>query len=690
MKKIRLHISRLLAQAKTINQRLFIVLSGERLGCNHFAEQIIETANLETVLVFNALQTVLPNSRPSKSAHSYLGHNTDAIIFDAYGGFDPDAFGILTGTINGGGLFILISPALSNWPTYPDPENNRLAIYPLSGTEISANYLHRIVRIIKANTVSLYQNPHFNCYLLPIDKKSSDIKPLLPTKDQLQCILTILNLAQKQTSPSTLLITADRGRGKSSAMGLAAAELIKTKVCKRIVVCAPSKKILQTFFKHANNELKCVNEVQLQEKGIRFFAPDALLLTPPKSDLLMIDEAAAIPLPVLQKMLELFPKIVFSSTFHGYEGAGRGFSLRFSQMLDQCKTNWRKIKLTIPVRYAMGDKLEELSNKLLMLDAELEAIDVTPELQPARSQLIALESNQLITNEEQLRTIFSLFIQAHYQTKPLDLRHILDGPNLKTYCLYYNNAIVGSALIAIEGAINDPSLQNAIMHGERRPYGHLLPQILSYHHLQAEYLSFKICRIVRIVIHPSLQKKGFGSLLLQKLESAIQQEQFDAFGASFGYSKELCKFWTKNAYQTVHQSSKKNASSGAKSSVVLKPVSSAATLAFNKSRQRYLYNQESNFSEGIMENDIQEIKSYALRRRDFEASKYALKRYFSQYPNNIAELPTKQAGIVKHKVLENESWQWVSTHYQLTGRRACEDQLKAALKMLLLKAQHSI
>ena len=68
-----------------------------------------------------------------------------------------------------------------------------------------------------------------------------------------------------------LVITANRGRGKSSALGIAAARLINDGLSK-ILVCAPNKHSVTTLYKHATLNLD--NDKQIQQ--IQFIAPDAL------------------------------------------------------------------------------------------------------------------------------------------------------------------------------------------------------------------------------------------------------------------------------------------------------------------------------------------------------------------------------------------------------------------------------
>ena len=65
---------------------------------------------------------------------------------------------------------------------------------------------------------------------------------------------------------------------------------------------------------------------QEYRQTIQYVSPeDSHYLT--QAELLVIDEAAAIPLPTVKKLLG--PYLIFmSSTIHGYEGTGRSLSLK--------------------------------------------------------------------------------------------------------------------------------------------------------------------------------------------------------------------------------------------------------------------------------------------------------------------------------------------------------------------------
>ena len=60
-------------------------------------------------------------------------------------------------------------------------------------------------------------------------------------------------------------------------------------------------------------------------REVRFIAPDALLASDEQADWLVVDEAAAIPAPLLYQLVSRFPRTLLTTTVQGYEGTGRGF-----------------------------------------------------------------------------------------------------------------------------------------------------------------------------------------------------------------------------------------------------------------------------------------------------------------------------------------------------------------------------
>ena len=83
---------------------------------------------------------------------------------------------------------------------------------------------------------------------------------------------------------------------------------------------------------------------------------------------LLVDEAAMIPLPLLQEYSRYFQHIVFSTTIHSYEGTGRGFELKFKRKIHR---TFQHFELKQPLRWQENDPLEHFIDDLLLLNAEM-------------------------------------------------------------------------------------------------------------------------------------------------------------------------------------------------------------------------------------------------------------------------------------------------------------------------------
>jgi tRNA(Met) cytidine acetyltransferase len=211
-------------------------------------------------------------------------------------------------------------------------------------------------------------------------------------------------------------------------------------------------------------------------------------------------------------MLVQHGRIVFATTVHGYEGTGRGFEVRFRAVLDRITPGWRALRLSTPIRWAEDDPLERLIAQALLLDAEPAPDEPSRRNQrPMRSRrncFEALDRDRLAADEPLLRQVFGLLVLGHYQTRPADLRHLLDGPNMGVSILRSGDTLLATALTAREGALPEDLLA-PIFEGRRRPRGHLLPQTLSAHAGLFDAPRLGFMRIVRIACTPP---RGDGGL----------------------------------------------------------------------------------------------------------------------------------------------------------------------------------
>ncbi|HBR96467.1 MAG TPA: GNAT family N-acetyltransferase [Gammaproteobacteria bacterium] len=673
-------------QLRVQRQRTLIVISGPAEAVRTRARQVLEYFKITQALEVPTLE------QQGHATKHLLGTETQAVLFDAYRGFDPDLFGVVVGTVQAGGLCVLLTPPLKQWPDYADPEHTRLTVYPIATSALKGHYLHRASRMIITNTQTIKgPSTTSSCRLLPVPRKDASCIQDGPTQDQLAILHTVATMTTSNT-PRLLLIDADRGRGKSAVLGMAAAQHLESGL--RVVVTAPARRCVHAVIAHAN-----------QHPDLQFYSPDALLHDHPSADLLLVDEAAGIPLPLLCRMADIYPRVVFSSTLHGYEGAGRGFALRFRQALSNSGHAWRAQTLNAPVRYAREDPLEAFSNDLLMLNAQLPPTRPSDTGAPARYTLQAFPPETLREDETRLREIFALFVQAHYQTKPLDVRHILDGPNLHVFGLVCDGRLVAAALVAFEGTIDDTELRASIVKGQRRPAGHLLPQTLAYQHMDAEFLAHRYARIVRIAVHPELQRHGLGRHMLKAIEQRCRSEGIHAIGALFGAHPDVNRFWHQQNYLSLHLGYRRNAASASYSLLVLKTLTDMPALCVALARAQARHQRvmqirsddediedigslalpETSLPAGVEPSDsplLDDIHHYARGWRDFESSRCAL-IHWARHAPNVDHLGEPGYTLLRRRVLENQRWQTVSRDLNLSGRRECESMLRNALRKAL-------
>ncbi|MCF8015434.1 MAG: GNAT family N-acetyltransferase, partial [Chromatiaceae bacterium] len=652
-----------------------------------------------------------PFSRASKSAtHSFiaeaippakvqrlLGGECDLLVMDLWTGLDADAIGAAVGSLRGGGLLLLLTPELSDWPSWVDPEAARIAVHPFSAAEVGTRFIARLARLLQAFAAverperleglepkggvdARQAEDRFRLQHLTTDQPSAALTPVSSatrsaaggegthdpvsrmepsgqsigqsagqsagrsagrsesrlaglftdrsagqsktatsatgpsagrrsaeaeafdadeqaeqarltdaraeqaclaqdrarpaTTDQAEAIAAICTLAAGRAR-RPLVLTADRGRGKSAALGIAAGRLIAQHRL-QIIVSAPRRSAVDTLFEHAHAAFKQTNTTQALESAaelehlLRFQAPDTVLATTPTADLLLIDEAAGIPAPLLEPLLMHYRRICFATTVHGYEGSGRGFEIRFRALLDQRTPGWQALRLRTPIRWSQGDSVEQLLNRLLLLDAEPASDAQVADADLTAVQFVLHDRDALAANEPLLRQLFGLLLLGHYQTRPNDLRHLLDGPNLSVASLCVDGLVLATALIAREGWL-EPALIQPIFEGRRRPRGHLLPQTLSAHAGLREAPRLGYARIVRIAVHPAARRRGLGRRLIEAVAARTRQDGLDVFGPCFGASTELLSFWHHCGLAPLHLGTRHNAASGARAVVVLKP-----------------------------------------------------------------------------------------------------------------------
>ncbi|WP_101757027.1 tRNA(Met) cytidine acetyltransferase TmcA domain-containing protein [Oceanicoccus sp. KOV_DT_Chl] len=248
-------IQLLKSAAEVSRQRRLLVLAGDKEWSSAvIAEYLAEAAEtiVSSKLVWIGEQPNLPQlqSMPSSKARQLLGQEVELLIYDGWSGIDADALAASSGAIAGGGLFILLLPTLSSLTAFLDPQYQRLLVYPYTLEHINARFLARLQHYIATDKALLLieQGQAVPQQKIPVKTAS----PLIAspdhclTADQSQAVAAIMSV-QRGHSRRPLVISSDRGRGKSSALGIAAAELLEQGI-QTITVTAPSRQSVVALF----------------------------------------------------------------------------------------------------------------------------------------------------------------------------------------------------------------------------------------------------------------------------------------------------------------------------------------------------------------------------------------------------------------------------------------------------------
>jgi tRNA(Met) cytidine acetyltransferase len=478
------------------------------------------------------------------------------------------------------------------------------------------------------------------------------------------------------------------------------------------VVTAPRLASVASLFKHAAVSLPDAEfsrgSLKLADgRELLFEPPDRLVHADIPCDLLLVDEAAAIPAPLLEHMLRRHPRIAFATTVHGYEGTGRGFDLRFSKVLDEVTPEWRRLRLEQPIRWAGGDPLEQRVFRALLLDAEPASDEAVANITLHECRIERLDRDLLAADEVLLSQLFGLLVLAHYRTSPGDLRNLLDGPNLEIVVLRQQEKILATALLAVEGGF-DRELSHQVYEGQRRLRGNLLPQSLTVHAGLAEAACLRGVRVMRIAVHPARQGEGFGSLLIEEVAALAREEGFDYLGASFGATPELLDFWRRQECLPVRLGLKREASSGMHAAMVMRPLSPAGHQLFIQARQRLARQLPLLLSEPLCELESllverlllegaggpplspdeslwADVTSFALARRDYGNCLLALHSLLLVALTDrcaVEQLSPMQRALLIAKVLQRRPWQTLVHEHALRGREEAMEQLRAAYRQL--------
>ncbi len=684
-------------------ERRLILISGPQSQALSAAEQLIQRSKLERGAIYR--------HQADASLQSELGRDFSVVLVNAYLGLNPDSIGRVSGTIVAGGALIIVCPELSAWADYADPEKSKLAPYGTTINEVGDHYLIRWLHLLGNRDGPLCLHPDEVQSIATINPRYIDAAANHAITPDQQAAVDAICKAATGRRKHPAVITAARGRGKSAALGLAAGSLIQAKSCRDIVVTSSGLQQLKALFKHAqamlpDSRISVDGKVLQHPHGnLRYVAADRLTAQAIDCDLLLVDEAASLGVFRLLQLLKLYPRLAFSSSEHGYEGSGRGFSLKFRQLI---KTHCRgayPVSLTLPIRWGDHDPLEMWTNELLLLEAATPALAHPADIAFEKLEFKHISQQVLANDEVLLKCVFALLVDAHYQTRPVDLRYLLDAPNAQLWAAQQNGIPIGLIWVMLEGGL-DKNMAADIVAGRRRPQGHLIPQILAAHLGLDEAIILRCARIQRIVVHPDLQNRGLGKWMLKQLKSQLKVE-VDYLASSFGADLSLSRFWIRSGYLATRLSDQAQATSGLRSALVINPLSKAAetmssdaALIFSDQLVCQLASQLRDESPRLVlelapahlspadmsANDLKAACLFAYALRPYESSLPALThlaRNLLLTPQLQLKLGADQAGLYIARILQNQNWDHCAQHAGLSGKKACLKSIRQSSQTLL-------
>lgn len=528
-------LTALTAQMTREGIRRLLVLSGEASWCHEQAQRLRDMLPGDWLWV-SPDASVEPNCTPL-ALQTLLGREFRHAVFDALTGFDAAAFAALSGTLRAGSWLVLLAPPLARWHQCPDADSLRWSdcAQPIA----TPHFIHHIRRLIAADEQTLcWQQSQPFCVPYFPERPHWQSATGAPLPEQAAILAQLLQMPE-----GIATVTAARGRGKSALAG----QLI-SRIKGRAIVTAPAKAATDVLAQFAGDNF-C------------FMAPDALLSAEVRADWLVVDEAAAIPAPLLQRLVSRFPRTLLTTTVQGYEGTGRGFLLKFCGRFPELQ----RYELQQPVRWAQGCPLEKWVSDALVFDDDRFA--VTPQ---GSITIVPFEQDAWLTRPEMPLAVYRLLSGAHYRTSPLDLRRMMDAPGQHFFNATCDGQIVGALWLVEEGGLA-PELSQAVWAGFRRPRGNLVAQSLAAHGGDPLAATLIGRRISRIAVHPGRQREGIGQQLIAQAHTA----NCDYLSVSFGYTPELWRFWERCGFILVRVGNHREASSGCYTAMALLALNAA-------------------------------------------------------------------------------------------------------------------
>jgi tRNA(Met) cytidine acetyltransferase len=663
-----------------MSARRCLVVRGAPAETRARAEALLNAYPPQAVLWTRAEETAREGGLRAR-----LGGTWDAVVVDLHGVWVPEVLALAEGLVRGGGALVL-RMAESDAPTAPGPLS--LVVEPYSTNDVGTRWPERLRRALDA---------------APVERVTPETSALLPpgwapraSSDQAEAVRALVDHLGA-AEPVRVTLVAERGRGKSVALGqaLAALQASGTMETSRCVLTGPSAGAVTEVLRFAG------------QAGLEFTALDALNLRAQAPEVVVVDEAAQLPVPLLQSLCVRWPRarFAFATTTRGYEGTGRGFVLRFLEWVRAQTVPWVPLTLETPIRFAPADPVERWAREVLLLDAEPSSLAARAPEATTGVRALQLDRDALAQDEVRLRALFGLLVHAHYRTTPGDLHRLLDAPNLRLHALVDGADVLGACVVALEGGLSRARCA-ALAAGRSRIRGHALADTLVTQATCPEAGELRMARSVRIATHPEARRAGLARRLVDHVHAA--HADVDLFGTVFGATPELVQFRHRLGYTLVRVGVSAGARTGEPAAVMVRAFSSAASALVPELRARLavalpvqldLMRGEGHWHadpaleaallEGLPkvpppgdETQRAVLEAYLAGPAPYEGAAAWIRPWATAHPAALETLHASTRALVTARVLEARPWREAAAHAGLRDVPAAQRALRPALRAL--------
>ena len=488
-----------------------------------------------------------------------LGTENLRLLHDARGVPDPALLAAEIGTLARGGVLVLLTgePLTRSAERFARHLGYLIEKMPDTSARIA----------LPASELSMLESLCEACCVTPRlpDLTARHVEAIAVQDDSLDTLTARLDSARRTAT----LIVAGRGHGKSALLGRFAARLERRGIRYRVVAARRAG----TDVLDRHRRLAFAGESETPAP-LPFLAPDAALAG--DGETVLVDEAASLPLPLIETLLERYPHVVLASTSEGHESGGRAFALKIPALLDRTRPDaWSRLTPSIPLRWRDGDPLDAFVSGTLLpragtasRESVRDALGIDPPLVDRTLDAVEVERDALVADERRLSAVSALLAATHYQSSPLDLVHLLDSPALRLWAVEHGDVVLGVALVAIEPGLPHAVHDDVLARRRRLPH-RLLPQLLAQCADDPGALAADFARVVRIAVHPDARRRGIGRRLTETVVRDTATE-VEAVGASFGASESALSFWQDAGFRRFHVGFRRNPRSGERSAAVMR------------------------------------------------------------------------------------------------------------------------